>query len=387
VSRNSDRPSPPRGPIARAAVIQLAAALTVLTAGAVAQAATPAASTEPAVAPATSAASGPSTRQAAPADATAPSSPPASAPAGIPQRVQPPPAVVALRITGPTSVIAGRPVRFAAVRPPPTTLEFRWGFGGSGRYSAPTALPSTRQVFRRPDTFVVSLIALPEHGGDAVAHLRVVVLAAHRSATHRRAPIRRVSARTRSPVAGAATGASVAIKDFSFGPSTITIHAGDTVTWANRGPSNHTATAAGMFNTGVLHAGQSASHLFTRAGTFSYRCSIHPFMRGTVTVLSASSSNAAPVGVGHASGQSGLATGAAVRREQRRVVGSGTDAAQHGLQRSRRDHRRARDARARDGAASGQHSPSSSARPQAARLARPGLARGGRGRPGAQGLR
>ena len=187
-------------------------------------------------------------------------------------------------------MIAGRTVRFAAGRQSGTTLEFRWDFEGNGRYSAPTELPSTTHVFRRPGTFVVGLLALAEHGGDAVAHLRVVVLP-HPSATHRQARIRRVSARTRSPVARAAAGASVTIKDFSFGPSTITIHAGDTVTWVNGGPSTHTATAAGMFNTGVLHAGQSASHQFTHAGTFSYRCSIHPFMRGTVTVLTASSSS------------------------------------------------------------------------------------------------
>jgi LPXTG-motif cell wall-anchored protein len=106
-------------------------------------------------------------------------------------------------------------------------------------------------------------------------------------------------------VARAAAGASVTIKDFSFGPSTITIHAGDAVTWVNEGPSNHTATAGGVFNTGVLHSGQSASLLFPHAGTFSYRCSIHPFMRGTVTVLAASSSNATPSASGTQAGSGG----------------------------------------------------------------------------------
>jgi plastocyanin len=101
-----------------------------------------------------------------------------------------------------------------------------------------------------------------------------------------------------APLARAAAGASVTIKDFSFGPSAITIHAGDTVTWVNEGPSNHTATAPGAFNTGILHPGQSASQTFTHAGTFNYRCSIHPFMRAAVTVLPASGSAGTAPGSG-----------------------------------------------------------------------------------------
>jgi len=83
----------------------------------------------------------------------------------------------------------------------------------------------------------------------------------------------------------------VTIADFSFSPATITIHVGDTVTWTNHGPSAHTATASnGSFNTGVLQKGQSASHTFTKAGTFAYICSIHPFMHGTVVVLASTTS-------------------------------------------------------------------------------------------------
>jgi LPXTG-motif cell wall-anchored protein len=86
--------------------------------------------------------------------------------------------------------------------------------------------------------------------------------------------------------AHAASDTTVTIADFQFTPASITIHVGDTVTWTNHGPSAHTATANnGSFNTGVLQKGQSASHTFNTAGTFSYICSIHPFMHGTVVVL------------------------------------------------------------------------------------------------------
>lgn len=78
----------------------------------------------------------------------------------------------------------------------------------------------------------------------------------------------------------------VTIADFAFRPPSITVRAGQTVTWANSGPSSHTATAGdGSFDTGVLRSGASASHRFTSAGTFAYVCSIHPRMHGTVRVL------------------------------------------------------------------------------------------------------
>jgi len=95
-----------------------------------------------------------------------------------------------------------------------------------------------------------------------------------------------LSARVRHTTAHAASDTTVTIADFQFTPASITIHVGDTVTWTNHGPSAHTATANnGSFNTGVLQKGQSASHTFNTAGTFTYICSIHPFMHGTVVVL------------------------------------------------------------------------------------------------------
>jgi plastocyanin len=95
------------------------------------------------------------------------------------------------------------------------------------------------------------------------------------------------------PAAHAAAAGSVTIRDFSFGPKAITVHVGDTVTWANAGPTDHTATADdGSFDTGDLKAGQSGSHTFASAGTFAYHCTLHPFMRGTVQVVAAASAPA-----------------------------------------------------------------------------------------------
>ena len=99
------------------------------------------------------------------------------------------------------------------------------------------------------------------------------------------------------PKAIAAASGGVTIADFSFTPASITIKVGDTVTWVNNGPTPHSATANnGSFNTGILKAGQSGSHTFNQAGTFSYFCQPHPFMKATVVV------QAAQTGGGGASG-------------------------------------------------------------------------------------
>jgi plastocyanin len=90
--------------------------------------------------------------------------------------------------------------------------------------------------------------------------------------------------------AHAAASASVTMGDFFFSPASVTVAVGDTVSWRNTGEAPHNATADdGSFSTPDLNKGQSASHTFSQAGTFSYICTIHPNMKGTVRVLSASS--------------------------------------------------------------------------------------------------
>jgi LPXTG-motif cell wall-anchored protein len=97
-----------------------------------------------------------------------------------------------------------------------------------------------------------------------------------------------------APVAQAAASGSVAIldgslgSDFRFSPSTLTVGTGDTVTWTNNGAEPHDVTGSGL-DSGTLQPGQAYSHTFTSPGNYSYICSIHPFMKGSVTVQGASS--------------------------------------------------------------------------------------------------
>jgi hypothetical protein len=90
--------------------------------------------------------------------------------------------------------------------------------------------------------------------------------------------------------------------DFFFSPASVSVHVGDLVTWHNSGKEPHTATADnGSFDTGTVPAGGSASHMFTQPGTFTYVCTIHPNMHGTVRVLSAGGGSGGGGGGGSAS--------------------------------------------------------------------------------------
>ena len=85
---------------------------------------------------------------------------------------------------------------------------------------------------------------------------------------------------TPTPLASA-TG-SVAVNNYNFSPSSVTIRSGGKVTWSFQS-GTHTATGS-VFNSGTKMAGQSFEYTFNSAGTYGYVCSFHGSMTGTVTV-------------------------------------------------------------------------------------------------------
>jgi plastocyanin len=72
----------------------------------------------------------------------------------------------------------------------------------------------------------------------------------------------------------------------SFAPEPATMRVGQSVAWRNADSVTHNATQDGnRFATSNLGAGATSSPLaMTTAGTFTYRCTIHPGMVGTLTV-------------------------------------------------------------------------------------------------------
>ena len=76
----------------------------------------------------------------------------------------------------------------------------------------------------------------------------------------------------------------VEIKNFKL--PDLTINVGDTIEWTNLDTAPHTATAVNKaFDTDRLEKGDAHSITFDKPGTYSYYCTIHPYMKGTVTVI------------------------------------------------------------------------------------------------------
>ena len=81
-------------------------------------------------------------------------------------------------------------------------------------------------------------------------------------------------------------GTNIIIKDFVFKPQEMTAKVGDTITVKNDDGTVHTVTdkKSGGFDTGNLGGGETKTFKVDKAGTFDYRCDIHTYMTGTITV-------------------------------------------------------------------------------------------------------
>jgi plastocyanin len=93
------------------------------------------------------------------------------------------------------------------------------------------------------------------------------------------------SARVRASNQPSTANAAVKIDNFVFGPQTLTVPVGTTVTWTNSDDIPHTSVSTeGVFKSKVLDTDEKFSYTFTKAGTYPYYCTIHPKMTGTVVV-------------------------------------------------------------------------------------------------------
>ena len=77
----------------------------------------------------------------------------------------------------------------------------------------------------------------------------------------------------------------VTISNFSFGPTTVTISAGDTVTFVNGDDTIHSVVADdGSFHSDGLDTNDKVTFTFAKAGKIAYHCGLHPFMKGEIVV-------------------------------------------------------------------------------------------------------
>ena len=80
--------------------------------------------------------------------------------------------------------------------------------------------------------------------------------------------------------------ATASIANFAFSPSVITVKKNTKVTWTNNDSVPHTVTSDSgtLLSSTTLNTGDTYSFTFTQTGTYSYHCTIHPMMKGTVVV-------------------------------------------------------------------------------------------------------
>lgn len=72
---------------------------------------------------------------------------------------------------------------------------------------------------------------------------------------------------------------------YAFTSSSLTVPAGSSVTWTNRTGAPHTVTAnGGAFGSGLLTQNQTFQFTFSHPGTYTYYCTVHPYMHGSIIV-------------------------------------------------------------------------------------------------------
>jgi plastocyanin len=90
------------------------------------------------------------------------------------------------------------------------------------------------------------------------------------------------------PSAGDSSGtpSAITISNFKFSPGTLRVQDGARIKVANDDSTTHTVTAddGHSFDSGSVNSGASTTIGAPAAGTYSYHCTIHPFMKGKLVV-------------------------------------------------------------------------------------------------------
>ena len=160
--------------------------------------------------------------------------------------------------------------------PPPTSGSARASHADVRRRMRGQALATIAGV--SVIACVLALIALPSSGAKTVP-LRMPSAAAANAAF--------VKGLAAAPEMTAASGVPIAIKNYAFSPSALTVSVGTKVTWTNDDTAPHTVTVSSgpvTFSSPMLQQGDTYTYTFTTRGTYSYYCAVHPSMTASVVV-------------------------------------------------------------------------------------------------------
>ena len=78
----------------------------------------------------------------------------------------------------------------------------------------------------------------------------------------------------------------IVIKDFHFDPQILTVRSGEKITWINRDEEPHTVVSVEkqFKKSSALDTDQEFTITAGAHGTYTYYCSVHPRMTGTIVV-------------------------------------------------------------------------------------------------------
>ena len=90
----------------------------------------------------------------------------------------------------------------------------------------------------------------------------------------------------REEATSSAATAQIKIDNFAFSPTELKVSAGTTIEWINRDDIPHTVVSDDKttFKSKALDTDDKFSYTFTKPGTYSYFCSVHPNMTGKIIV-------------------------------------------------------------------------------------------------------
>jgi plastocyanin len=167
---------------------------------------------------------------------------------------------------GNVTIQAGQSASFSgsAVDPDGTVASYSWNFPG-GSPSASTAQIPGVVTYAVAGTFTATLNVTDNQGApDPTPATRTIT------------------------VQSTSTALAVSVTEAAFTPQTANGAQGRMVRWNFQGPGTHNATdrsGMGLFASGNKGAGTSYSFAFVGAGTYPYRCTLHPTVHsGTVKV-------------------------------------------------------------------------------------------------------
>jgi plastocyanin len=74
---------------------------------------------------------------------------------------------------------------------------------------------------------------------------------------------------------------------YGFAPATLTVAKGTRVEWSNASDAPHTVTSDSgttLASSLISPSGGTFNFTFTQPGTYTYHCTVHPYMKGTIVV-------------------------------------------------------------------------------------------------------